>query len=276
MEDNNLEWSNHYEEIFIDWCDKAMCYRYLHSNCNRYYNYLQNLFTIPVIFISTITGVANFAQDRIPVEYQVIFTMGVGSFNILAGFITTVSQFLKISEMNEGHRVSCISWGKFCRNIKVELAKHPKEREPLNNYLKTTKEQYDLLLETSPIIRYKEIVKFNKTFKSTDFFKPEICDSLVSVKNTVFKSEIPEPNELDTVIHNIANTKNNTIKDLKIEEFVTSFTKQNSRGPTIEEIYENLEDNVNKAHIDKFMQKIKPKINNGVELDNINIKIDKK
>ena len=68
MEDKNLQWTSYYENIFADWCDKAMCYRYLHSNCNRYYYFLQICFTIPVIFISTLTGVANFAQERIPVQ----------------------------------------------------------------------------------------------------------------------------------------------------------------------------------------------------------------
>ena len=57
--------------------------------------------------------------------------MSVGTFNILAGFITTVAQFLKVNELNEGHRISSIAWGKLCRNIKVELAKNPDEREKL-------------------------------------------------------------------------------------------------------------------------------------------------
>ena len=70
MEDKNTnemrEWTEYHEKIFIDWCDKAMCYRYLHNNCHRFYYTLQIWFTIPVIFISTLTGVANFAQERIP------------------------------------------------------------------------------------------------------------------------------------------------------------------------------------------------------------------
>ena len=33
---------------------------------------------------------------------------------------------LKVAELNEGHRVASISWGKFGRQIKVQLARHPK------------------------------------------------------------------------------------------------------------------------------------------------------
>ena len=68
-----LQWTKNYETIFADWCDKAMSYRYLHSECNRYYNQYNNIVTIPVIIISTMTGVANFAQSRVPEDYVPYF-----------------------------------------------------------------------------------------------------------------------------------------------------------------------------------------------------------
>jgi hypothetical protein len=48
--------------------------------------------------------------------------------NILASIITTIQQFLKITELNEGYRVSSIVWDKFYHKIKVELSKHHDER----------------------------------------------------------------------------------------------------------------------------------------------------
>jgi hypothetical protein len=263
MEDNNLKWTRHYENIFADWCDKAMCYRYLHSKCTRYYYRLHILFTIPVIFISTLTGVANFAQERIPEESQFFYTMSVGTFNILAGFITTVAQFLKVNELNEGHRISSIAWGKLCRNIKVELAKNPEEREKLELYLKKTKEQYDLLLETSPVIRYEEIVQFNKTFQNTDFFKPEICDSLISVKTTMYEPDI-EDIDLE-VVKNIKERRNTIINNIEIEAFIKTYQTQNGREPTIQEIYDNLEDKVSKNYIDLFVENSNRKIENNMK-----------
>ena len=71
----NTKWADYHEKIFIDWCDKAMSYRYLHSNCQRYYYKQKVWFTIPVIFISTLTGVANFAQERIPEDYQFYYNI---------------------------------------------------------------------------------------------------------------------------------------------------------------------------------------------------------
>ena len=53
--------------------------------------------------------------------------MIIGGVNIIAGIAITIQQFLKISELNEAHRVSSISWDKFHRKIKVEHAKSPTE-----------------------------------------------------------------------------------------------------------------------------------------------------
>lgn len=275
MEDNNLndiesapsitnpnaEWTSYYEDIFVDWCDKAMCYRYLHTICYRHYYKRHVLFTIPVIFISTLTGVANFAQDRISEENQFYYTMAVGAFNIIAGFITTVAQFLKVNELSEGHRISSISWDKLYRNVRVELAKNPKERENIILYLKKTKEQYDLLIETSPEIRVDAINKFNKTFKNSKFLRPEICNSLTSVRETIYKHDYNRDDDLKTV-QSIKERRNSVMNTLEIDKFVRNYTEQNNREPSVEEIYDNLEDQVNKKYIDLFVERLNKKIQN--------------
>jgi len=117
----NAEWSSQYEQILVEWADKAICYRWLHSTSQINYAFKNRWFTIPVIIMSTLTGTANFAQERIPEEYVAYYSVAVGSISILAGIITTIQQFLKISELNESHKLSSVSWDKLFRNIKVEL-----------------------------------------------------------------------------------------------------------------------------------------------------------
>ena len=95
-----MEWSAEHESILIEWADKAMCYRWLHARSNAKFSYLTKMFTVPVIIISTLTGTANFAQDRVPKEYLNYFVMSIGGLNILAGIISTIQQFLKINELN--------------------------------------------------------------------------------------------------------------------------------------------------------------------------------
>ena len=75
-----IEWTIDHEDILIEWADKAMCFRWLHSRAHALYSKLNYNYTIPVIVISTLTGTANFAQDRVPVAYQGYFVMVVGGF----------------------------------------------------------------------------------------------------------------------------------------------------------------------------------------------------
>ena len=105
-----IEWTPEHEKILIEWADKAMCYRWLHSKANAMFSSLNAWYTIPVIIISTLTGTANFAQERVPREYQSYFVMIVGAFNITAGIITTIQQSLKITQLNEAHRDSSKAW----------------------------------------------------------------------------------------------------------------------------------------------------------------------
>jgi hypothetical protein len=164
-----------------DWADKAQCYELLHAKSHAVYKTRHAWFVIPVIIISTVTGTANFAQDKITNEKDKnIFVMVVGGLNICAAIVTTISQFLKISEMNEGHRVASYSWGKYYRNIRTELAKHPLDRTNPTDLISMSKEEYDRLLELSPMIPKKVLAEFNRTFlRNNKISKPEICDIIV-------------------------------------------------------------------------------------------------
>lgn len=208
-----IEWSQEHEDILVEWADKAACYRWLHDKAHQRMSVINAWFTVPVIILSTLTGTANFAQDRIPIDYRPMAVMVIGGLNIIAGIITTISQFLKISEKNEGHKVSAIAWGKFNRNIKIELTKRPLERTEPDVMIKAFKEEYDRLSETSPIIPQLIIMMFLDTFSDLEefdnFAKPEVCNELKSTKDVMFKSnfldivkKIPEVKETEDDIRN--------------------------------------------------------------------------
>ena len=251
------EWTVEHENILIEWADKAMCFRWLHSKSNIMFSSLNTWYTIPVIVISTLTGTANFAQDRVPVEYQNLFSMVVGGFNILAGIITTIQQFLKITQLNEAHRVSSIAWDKFYRNIKIELAKHPDERTDVTHMIKMCKEEFDRLMETSPSIPPKVIKQFNITFnKMTNFHtikKPEICDELISTE----KSRNPWANDENiSKKNNLTKLKQDKNKNLVID-FKKSFYNINNREPLDSEIYDNLKDKIDANVLNNIIDDLK-------------------
>jgi hypothetical protein len=257
----HIEWTSDHEVILVDWADKALCYRWLHSKSHNNYSKLNTWFTIPVIIMSTVTGTANFAQNRVPPAYVDIFTAIVGAINLLAGILTTIQQFLKIGELNESHRVSSIAWGKFSRNIKVELAKSPQERTPVMQLLKHGKEEFDRLIETSPTLSDKVIKLFMKTFSGgdiktnelgepidltpkqimfTELNKPEICDSLETTMKTVYKPKFDDNNSTRDFA-NLTRLMNEKKKRKQIEDFINKFEFEKKREPTTEEIVNNLE-----------------------------------
>jgi len=173
-----IKWTDKHVDILVDWADKAMCYRWLHSRNTDRYKSLNTWFTIPVIIMSTLTGTANFAQEQVPQELRGYYSMIVGSVNILAGIITTVQNFLKISQLNESHRVAAIAWDKFYRKIKLELAKSPAERINVELFLKNSSEEFDRLIETSPGIDRKILKMFKDTFEGKKNFSQKIKDMI--------------------------------------------------------------------------------------------------
>jgi hypothetical protein len=173
-----IKWTDKHVDILVDWADKAMCYRWLHSRNTDRYRMLNTWFTIPVIIMSTLTGTANFAQEQVPPDLRGYYSMIVGSVNILAGIITTIQNFLKISQLNESHRVASIAWNKFYRKIKLELAKSPEERTDVELFLKNSSEEFDRLIETSPDIDRTILKKFKDTFEGKKNLSQKIKDMI--------------------------------------------------------------------------------------------------
>ena len=114
-----IEWSYDNEEIMAEWCDIAQCYKWLNYHSHHYYYTLHAWFTIPAITFSTISGTASFASASIPRDYQPYAPMIIGTINIMIGILTTIQQYLKISELKESHLIASISWDKYARNIGI-------------------------------------------------------------------------------------------------------------------------------------------------------------
>ena len=87
-----IPWTEAHENILVEWADKGLCYRWLHSKAHAQYSRANAMFTIPVIIMSTVTGTANFAQDKFPAATKDYATMAIGTVNICAGILTTIQQ----------------------------------------------------------------------------------------------------------------------------------------------------------------------------------------
>ena len=276
-------WKKEDEEILKEWSDKAQCYEWMHNKGHQYYKNKSIWYTIPVIIISTITGTANFAQDRFGNEnVKNYVVMGIGSLSIIAGIITTVSQFLKINELNEGHRVATLSWGKFNRNIKTELTKHPLDRKSPDLIIKVSKDEFDRLIEVSPSIPKNIIALFNNLYgKDDSFIKPDICGHTFGTHIYTISDT-----ERDNIFNNMINKKEISIKNIKdveqdnkINQFKETYYNLNNRYPTEEEIkmiFQPIIDNTyndNNNNNKKFKMTIKPRFSSR-KYSNLDINTD--
>tara|TARA_B100000035_G_scaffold315470_1_gene336660 strand:- start:7592 stop:8431 length:840 start_codon:yes stop_codon:yes gene_type:complete len=254
-----IPWESHHETIFIDWADKAACYKWMHNKSYLKYFAKRNFYTIPVIIMSTLTGTANFALERIPDEYQGACSIVIGSINILAGIITTISQFLKLNELTESHRVSSIAWDKFHRTIRIELIKSPEERLDLNYFIKHSRDEFDRLMETCPQIDADIVEMFKKKLttgidknevvrKLKNFnrlIKPEIFDEISTLKDVVHKRndnlnlDQNDRHKLEKLISEREIYKKNNVR---VNDFVNNFKNKYSRPPSREEIISNIND----------------------------------
>ena len=172
-----LYWHKQQEVVLKKWAETASSYRYLHDRSFQKYTSQNMWFAIPVIILSTITGTANFAQASFPDSAKAIAPAIIGSLNLAAGLITTIAQFLRVSELLEGHRVASVAYGKFSRNITVELSLPVEERtRGGTEFLNNCRSELDKLIEQSPNIPIKILKKFEKKFKDKEFMRPDILE----------------------------------------------------------------------------------------------------
>tara|TARA_Y100000389_G_scaffold204038_1_gene254642 strand:- start:65 stop:1195 length:1131 start_codon:yes stop_codon:yes gene_type:complete len=183
-------WHGQQELILKRWSEIGSSYRYLHDKSFKKFDRQNMWFALPVIVISTVTGTANFAQGSFPQAWKDYVPLGIGFFNLSAGLITTVSQFLRVSELLEGHRAASIAYSKFSRNISVELSLPIKERtEDGSVFISNCRAELDRLIEQSPDIPEDIVTAFVKRFPEPEkdasgnkiksgyeFFRPEILD----------------------------------------------------------------------------------------------------
>ena len=172
-----LVWHDQQENILKKWGEIGSSYRFMHDRAFLKYE-AQNLrFALPVIILSTITGTANFAQASFPENWQVYVPLFAGFLNLSAGLITTIAQFLRVSELLEGHRAASIAYSKFSRNISVELSLPKDERSCCGrDFISNCRMELDRLIEQSPNIPLEIVKLFGKKFQNNAFVKPDILE----------------------------------------------------------------------------------------------------
>jgi hypothetical protein len=168
IEEKDYAWRREQEIILKKWADKALCFKMMHERAQKKYWCLNAWFNIPVIIISTITGTGNFASGSFgPNGEQIIFILG--AFNIFAGILATIATYTGVAQKLEAHRFACVSWDKFSRKLQIELAKTREDRVKAKDFIKQCAEDYDRLIEISPILPNDIIRWFTNMIETGNF-----------------------------------------------------------------------------------------------------------
>jgi hypothetical protein len=159
----NMEWDDSIEKILSELGDEAQINAYMHKKAHEYYTTENIKYQLPIIVLSAISGTGNFISANFP-DYAQTIVLAVGGLSIFTSILSSVAQFLKVSQLSESHRMSYLNWEKFHSTIKFQLNKKRSSRENLKDFISLVVPEYQRLKEISSNIpkHICEQVKKNK------------------------------------------------------------------------------------------------------------------
>ncbi len=169
------DWHPQQAKLLKSWAEIASSYRWMHNQAYMIYKKKNLWFMLPLIVMSTVTGTANFAQATFPESIRPYVPQMIGAINLISAILTTIYQFLKISEFMESHRISSINYGKLARTITVELSLPVKDRNSGGaECVKISRTEIDRLIEQSPAIPKNVLYQYETQFAGKGLSEPEI------------------------------------------------------------------------------------------------------
>ena len=147
----HVEWDDSIEIILSEIGDESQINAYMHKNAQAYYTNQNIKFQLPIIVLSALSGTGNFVSANFP-AYTSLIILAVGGVSIFTSILSSVAQFLKVSQLSESHRMSYLSWEKFHSTIKFQLNKRRESRDNLKEFLSVVVPEYQRLKEISSSI----------------------------------------------------------------------------------------------------------------------------
>ena len=159
----NIEWDESIENILSEIGDESQINAFMHKKAQVYYTRLNIKYQLPIIVLSALSGTGNFVSSNFP-EYSSTLILAIGGLSMFTSIISSVAQFLKVSQLSESHRMSYLSWEKFHSTIKFQINKKRANRDNLKDFISLVVPEYQRLKEISAEIpkHIYETVKRNK------------------------------------------------------------------------------------------------------------------
>jgi hypothetical protein len=165
LQGGKLVWNEQTEKLLSSWADLGASYKWLHEQSFRSLSKTNSWYSIPCIILSTLSGSLNLSlQGYVPAQYITYATAGLGFVNIFVGILSTLQTKFRFAERSEAHNNVSAGWSKFQRDISIELSVAREHRKDADTFIRIKRNEYDRLLESSPVISEEIIEKFKVFF----------------------------------------------------------------------------------------------------------------
>ena len=175
------DWSEQEEYLLALWADRSLCYKIMSERASRKFARNNMYFAIPVIILTTLCGSANLGVNSyVPASEQSTASAIIGIISLFTGILTTLQTFFSFSTKSEAHRNASTSWGKLHRVIFTQLSLERAKRQPAKSFLRQSKNEYDQILEQSPVVPSPILRSFVEDIKKhPHLMLPEECGNLL-------------------------------------------------------------------------------------------------
>ena len=181
-------WNDTQKKFMKQMIDRAKCYIWLYDRSFRLYKTLWLAYMIPVLVITTFSGVANLGQlgfsdptNPGTASARIIYPIVLGFLNIVAAILTSLVQFFKIAEQKEAHRRAGKDWQQFSTDMEIIFFAEFKI-EIRNKKFEKMITRYKQLLEKCPSIPKIYLYNLNQKYKDRkDLILPEIVGDIKTI-----------------------------------------------------------------------------------------------
>ncbi len=190
-----IHWNENLEKYFVGTGERANALSWLHKKSEEQYSKRTIFIDLPVIILGTLNGATSIGSESLFKGSQYAPVI-IGVVALIKTILTTIGTYFSWARRAEAHKISSVQYSKLYRFINVELSLPRHERMSPTDLLKFTKDQYDRLIETSPLVPTNIITEFNNRFNKPEYqniAKPEITNGLHAIE--VFNPQ-PQPVEI--------------------------------------------------------------------------------
>jgi hypothetical protein len=178
------EWCDEHEDLLKEWAEKGRYYSWMHHKTSVDYGRLNNLLTLPMILISTVSGSANFSmmgQNSDTFVLSTILPFVIGTMGLTSAILSSLTRFLKTAELAEKHAMFYRQFNILVRSICLELSLPRIQRKKPFEILNLNRHEFDRLVNGAPAIPEHIVAEFNKRFPLNNN-KPEIANAFDKIR----------------------------------------------------------------------------------------------